>query len=185
MTLDSGDNPLVVAAPSECRPAAFWSESTTNRARRSRSHHCELRAGRRHGHRGERHRRRVPIPVAAARHLQGEDRPAGVPKRRRENVTVLVGQTTPLDLTMRGGNTGGNGDRDRDVTGGRHDERQRRRQSQRAAAAGHAWRRDIWAWWNTRCRACSSRGPTSAARRADCRALTTLAGPSAAELAVS
>jgi Carboxypeptidase regulatory-like domain len=45
----------------------------------------------------------------------------------RESVAVLVGQTTPIDLSMR-------------VADNRHDERQCERASQRTAAAGHTRR---------------------------------------------
>ncbi len=58
----------------------------------------------------------------------------------RESVTVIVGQTVPIDLDDAGGDARRNGDRDRHVAGGRHHERQRRRQPERTAAAGHAGR---------------------------------------------
>ena len=58
----------------------------------------------------------------------------------RENVSVQVGATVPLDLSLTRRHGRRDGDGHRRVAGRRHDQRQHQRQPGRAVAAGHARR---------------------------------------------
>jgi len=97
----------------------------------------------------------------------------------REGVQVQVGQTVPLDLKLLVATvaesvtvTGSSPVVDTTTANTSVNLGEQLLQGHRAGATSGRW-------LNTRCRACSSRAPTSAARRVDCRASSTRAAPPA------